>query len=119
MPLLFYGRLNGGRRKLYDPRLREIETSVFDNWKIRHLAPHSETKDLRDLANFWWFRNRNHCAISWHDSRKEMKEQSVFIPQLLSPLEALHIARTEFPGDLVPSPLVFRWNNENEIYYYE
>jgi hypothetical protein len=40
MPLLFYGRLNDGKRRLYSPDLRPIESSVFDNYMVKHLAPY-------------------------------------------------------------------------------
>lgn len=130
MPLLFYGRLERGKRKLYSSDLRPIETNLFDNWKVKYLAPHPRTPDL---ANFWWFKTSKHSAISWHDSRDDIKlphgiasnhsgrliEQTIFIPALLSQLDALEIIRTSFPRYLVPSPLMFRFNNENEVYQYD
>jgi hypothetical protein len=45
MPLLFYGRLNDGKRRLYSPDLRPIESSVFDNYMVKHLA-HMEALEI-------------------------------------------------------------------------
>ncbi len=130
MPLLFYGRLSDGKRRLYSKDLRPIETSAFDRWKIKRLSPYREDPDL---ANFWWFEGGKHCAISWMESRSDitlphgilsnehprLREQTIFIPSLLSHSDALQLARTEFPLHLVPSPLVFRFNNEREVYLYD
>jgi len=131
MPLLFYGRINERKRRLYSADLRPIETSVFDSFKIRHLAPYGP--NVRELANLWWFDQRKHTAISWHDSRHDlqqphgikaneslisMKEQTVFIPGLIRQGEALEIMRTSFPRWLIPGPLSFRFNNQRKIYHY-
>lgn len=131
MPLLLYGRLGEGPRKLYASSLREIEVSTFDKWKIKHLSPHGE--GMRYVANFWWFEASKHCAVSWNEGRtdidqpvgivanesEKLREQSIFIPALLSPMDALSVIRTEFPRELVPSPLVFRFNNQDEVYLYD
>jgi hypothetical protein len=133
MPLLFYGRLADGKRRLYSRELRPIETSAFDRWKIKHLSPYREGQDMSELANFWWFEAGKHCAVSWRESRIDItqphgirsnqddrtREQTIFIPSLLSQLDALEVIRTEFPRYLVPSPLVFRFNNEREVYLYD
>jgi hypothetical protein len=131
MPLLFYGRLHDGKRKLYSKDLREIETSVFDNFKVRHLAPYGER--VRELANLWWFEDRKHTAVSWNESRMDLnlphgvpanesifnlREQTVFMPGLIRHIEALEIIRVTFPKWLVPSPLVLRFNNQDEVYTY-
>jgi hypothetical protein len=131
MPLLFYGRLNDGKRRLYVKELRPVETSVFDNFKVKHLSPYGE--NTRELANLWWFDDRKHTAISWNESRldlhqplgikanedpENLKEQTIFIPGLIAHLIALEIIRTEFPRWLVPSPTAFRFNNQDEIYHY-
>ena len=133
MPLLFYGRLEDNKRRLYGKGLREIETSTFDRWKIKGLAPFRQDQNMRDLANFWWFEASKHCAISWRESRADirlphgirsnesdrLREQTVFIPSLLGQRDALEILRTEFPKYLIPSPLVLRFNNEREVYLYD
>jgi hypothetical protein len=133
MPLLFYGRLNDGERRLYSKDLRPIESSAFDSWKIKHLSPYREGLSMRELALFWWFEARKHCAISWRESRiditlphgirdnerEKTREQTIFIPSLLSQRDALEVIRTEFPRFLVPSPLIFRFFNEREVYLYD
>lgn len=133
MPLLFYGRLDGRKRRLYSKDLRQIETSVYDNWKIKHLSPEREGDDMRYIANFWWFMESKHTAVSWNEGRiditqpvgirdneaEEVYEQTVFIPQLVSRLEALAILRSEFPDYLTPSAIVFRFNNQLEVYVYD
>lgn len=130
MPLLFYGRLEEGKRRLYSRELKPIETSAFDRWKIKHLSPYRED---RALANFWWFEESKHSAISWDEDRIDItlphgiktnesdrvREQTIFIPSLLSHRDALEVIRTEFPRYLVPSPLIFRFNNEREVYLYD
>jgi len=133
MPLLFYGRLEDGKRRLYGKNLRPIETAAFDRWKVKSLSPYRPGHDVRDLANFWWFEDSKHCAISWRESRVDitlphgirsnessrLREQTVFIPALLSHRDALEVLRTEFPRYLIPSPLVLRFNNEHEAYLYD
>lgn len=130
MPLLFYGRLTDGKRRLYSKDLRLIETSVFDGFKVRHLAPHFR---LPDLANLWWFVDRKHTAVSWGEIRidlmqprgiianedlESIKEQTVFIPGFVSHIDALEIIRTSFPRWLIPSPLTLRFNNQDEAFEY-
>lgn len=133
MPLLFYGRLNDGERRLYSKDLRPIESSAFDSWKIKHLSPYREGMSMRELALFWWFEARKHCAVSWRESRIDLtlphgigdnerektREQTIFIPALLSQRDALELIRTEFPRWLVPSPIIFRFFNEREVYHYD
>ena len=130
MPLLFYGRLEDGKRRLYGKNLRPIETSTFDSWKIKHLAPFP---DLPYLANFWWFEERKHSAVSWNERRQDVslpigirvnerdrsREQTVFLPGLLSHMDAVEIIRTEFPRYLLPSPIVFRFNNQSRVFLYD
>lgn len=130
MPLLFYGRLEHGEpRQLYSKDLRPIKSAVFDNYKVKHLAPYHQSSDL---ANLWWFEDRNHTAVSWNECRIDItlhrgivanettkfKEQTVFIPQLIGHMEALEIMRTEFPDHLIPGAIVFRFNNQDGAYRY-
>lgn len=130
MPLLFYGRLEHGQpRELYSKDLRPIESSVFDNYRVKHLAPYHQRSDL---ANLWWFEDRNHTAVSWNECRIDItkhrgilanettkfKEQTIFIPQLIGWMEALEIMRSEFPDHLVPGAIVFRFNNQDGAYRY-
>jgi hypothetical protein len=129
MPLLFYGRLSDGKRRLYSKDLLPIESSVFDNYKVRHLSPYHQRSDL---ANLWWFEDRKHTAVSWNECRiditqhrgivanetREFREQTIFIPQLVDHVEALEIMRTMFPDYLVPSAIVFRFNNQDRAYLY-
>lgn len=130
MPLLFYGRLeHADKRVLYSKELRPIESSVFDNYKVRGLAPYPARPDL---ANLWHFVDRNHTAVSWWECRIDIhqdrgdtlnetlrpKEQTIFIPQLIDQMDALEIIRTEFPDYLVPGAVVFRFNNQDGAYLY-
>lgn len=114
MPLLFHGRLPESRpRLLYRADLRPIESSVFDNFKVEDLAPY---RMHWTIANFWHFPKKKHCAIAWH--HEDMKtEQVIWMPGLLSRIDALSLAREEF-RPIVPSSIVFRFNNENEVYAY-
>jgi hypothetical protein len=129
MPLLFYGRLDKKRRLYSGPYLGRIETSIFDRWKIGHLAPHSEAVGV---ANYWWFKKAKHTAISWTDNRRNLQlpvglkaneiepyEQTIFIPGLVSSHVALEIARTEFPDWLVPSPIIFKFNNPDLAFLHD
>lgn len=130
MPLLFYGRLeHGGKRRLYSKDLAPIESSVFDNYKVKHLAPYPERTDL---ANLWHMVDRNHTAVSWGECRldltqhrgiianetRDLIEQTIFIPKFVEWMEALEIMRTEFPDYLVPGAIVFRFNNQDGAYLY-
>lgn len=130
MPLLFYGRLEHGEpRRLYSPDLRPLESSVFDNYKVRGLAAYPLQPDL---ANLWHFVGRKHTAISWAECRIDirqhrgilmnetlrLKEQTIFIPQLMGWMEALEVARSEFPDYLVPGAITFRFNNQDGAYLY-
>lgn len=113
MPLLFYGTHDLSRRRLYSVGMKLVETSIFDSFKIKHLAPYS---DKRWVANFWHLRKKNHCALSWHD--EDMVEQTIFIPQLLDYKWAQLIARGEFPT-VMPSSIVFRIHNPDGVYLYD
>lgn len=114
MPLLFYGVLPDKRkRKLYSKNLREIETSLFDHFKIEDLAPYSR---LRHVANFWHFTKLDHTAFAWHIDESE-KEQVIFIPGIHGQIDALAIARLEF-GSVMPGATTFRFNNRIPIHEY-
>lgn len=114
MPELFYGTLpDQNKRRLYAVKpFREIETEIFDSWKVRKLGPLGR---VPNIALFWWFQARNHSALSWHDERG--KEQTIFVPQLLPQTTLLPLARELF-GDLIPSAIVFRVLNERRPYLY-
>jgi hypothetical protein len=131
MPLLFYGRLHHDeKRRLYSKDLAPIETSVFDNYKVKSLAPYHKRSDL---ANLWHFVDRNHTAVSWNECRLDITqhrgiianettdfmEQTIFMPQLVDQMQALEIIRTEFPDYLVPGAIVFRFNNQDGAYLYD
>lgn len=131
MPLLFYGRIEHfNERRLYSKDLKPIESEVFDNFKVKALAPYHKRSDL---ANLWHFVDRNHTAVSWNECRIDIrqhrgivanetldfKEQTIFIPQLIDQMQALEIMRTEFPDFLVPGAIVFRFNNQDGAYIYD
>lgn len=115
MPELFYGTLpSGNRRRLYSGKpLTQIETGIYDKWKIRKLAPYVR---LRDVGLFWWFKRKQHSALAWYDDRG--KEQTVFVPQLLPQEQLLPLARDLF-SDLLPPALTFRVLNERKPYTYD
>lgn len=114
MPLLYYGTFgNDPRHALYSPGLKPVKTAVFDSFKIDNLAPYS---GKRYIANFWWMMCRKHSAISWHEECGD--EHTVFIPGLLVWRDALFLAREHFK-DVVPSAIVFRFNNYDEVYLYD
>ena len=114
MPMLFYGTTGDTRKRCLHggKKLEPIKSSVFDKYKVDKLAPHSR---LTHVANFWHFVDRGHSAISWHDERGI--EQTVFIPALLSHIDAIAVARQEYP-EVMPPPLTFRINNEDGVYLY-
>lgn len=116
MAMLFYGTLEKRSRKrcLYGARLQLLESQVFDYLKINDLAPYGKAAQPY-IANFWHITPINHTALSWNDQRGI--EQTVFIPGLHSHQEALALARGNYPT-VVPSPLVFRFNNEDWIMVY-
>lgn len=120
MPLLFYGSLGTkARRRLYGQNMREIEVSIFDSYRVEDLAPYHDLDDHRNawaVANFWHFPRKKHCAIAWH-SEHTHREQLLWLPGLLSRIDALELARSEFT-EVVPSPIIFRFNNESETYEY-
>lgn len=119
MPMLFYGTVEGRKRGLYAANYRSIEVSIFDGFKIGDLAPYGslDHPSAYAVANHWWFERRKHTAIAWH--YKELgTEQVVFLPGLLNWMVALELARVEF-GDLIPSPIIFRFNNYEGAYLYE
>lgn len=69
MPMLFYGSVEGRKRRLYAPNGRPIETSVFDSFKVADLAPLIDLTSHRSayaVANHWWFEHRKHTAVAWH-----------------------------------------------------
>lgn len=106
MPLLYY-RTHGG---LYTPK-GPVQSTVFDAFKIKSLAP---AHGRKDIANFWHI--KKHSAFSWHDD--DGQEHTVFIPGLLTWREALIIAREEFKARM-PSAIVFRLNNYGGAYVYD
>jgi len=113
MPMLFYGTTEGSRkRRLHGVRLQPIKSTVFDHFKVDKLAPRSK---LLHVANFWHFVDRDHTALSWHD--EQGNEQTVFIPNLVGQIDAIAIARQEYPS-VIPPPSTFRINNEHEAYPY-
>lgn len=121
MPLLFYGSTRPDRaRQLYSKDLRLIETSIFDSYKIKDLAPYEELPGKYGtswaLSLLWHFPIKKHTAIAWHaESCKH--EQVIWIPGLLNQIDALTIAREEFPS-IVPSAIIFRFVNEGDPYEY-
>lgn len=121
MPLLFYGTIEGERRRrLYSKDLRLIETSVFDGYKVEDLAPNEELPGKYGtswaVALLWHFPHKKHTAIAWHAETCK-NEQVIWLPGLLTKIDALTIAREEFPS-IVPSAIIFRFLNENEPYEY-
>jgi len=114
MPLLFYGVLpNKRKRRLYSKNLREIETSLFDHFKIKDLAPYSR---LHHVANFWHLISLDTTAIAWHTDDGE-KEQVIFIPGIHNQIDSLAIARLEF-GSVMPGATTFRFNNKVYVHEY-
>jgi hypothetical protein len=119
MPLLFWG---DGRsvglpwdRRLYGANLREIETTVFDSYKIDGLAPASKRDSV---CNIWHLPKRNHTAMAWHEDRLK-HEQLVLLPGLLDQRVALETARVTF-GRVIPSPIIFRFNQDyDEVLVYD
>lgn len=113
MPALFWGDARSvglpWRRKLYAENLREIEVSIFDSFMIEGLAPASQAEAV---CNIWWIRSRRHTLLAWHESRLK-HQQLIVLPGLLDQREALETARLTF-GRVVPSPLVFRFNQEHD-----
>lgn len=108
MPLLYY---TSKKNRLKDPSGKVLESSVFDSFKIKHLAPHNGKPYI---ANFWWI--KKHSAFAWHDDMGW--EKVIFIPGLLTWREALIIAREEMKR-YVPSAIVFRLNNYDGPYLYD
>jgi len=115
MPELFYGTLpEGTKRRLYrGTPLQQIESSLFDRWKIKKLAPRCRRPNL---ALLWWFRSAPHTALSWYDDRG--KEQTILVPLNLPQTSVLPLSRELF-GDLIPSAIVFRVLNERRPYLYD
>lgn len=118
MPVLLYGSINGSSKQLYAPTRRPIETSMFDSFKIEALAPYNvpRTSTAYGLANHWWFTSRNHTAVAWHTPDLKA-EQVVFLPELLDSFITIELLRQRFT-DLVPPPLIFRFNNPEGAYGY-
>lgn len=120
MPLLFHGTVGDQKKpSLYGANLRPIETSIFDSYKIGDLAPYMDISchpSAYAVANHWWFQRKKHTAISWHHPRGH--EQTVWLPGLLDWMVSLELARTEFEG-LIPSPIIFRFNNYEGAYLYD
>jgi hypothetical protein len=108
MPLLYYW---SKKNQLRDASGKLIESSVFDSFKIKNLAPLNER---RYVANFWWI--KKHSAFSWHDDRGW--EKTIFVPGLIPWREALILAREEMK-DFVPSAIVFRIHNPDGPYLYD
>jgi hypothetical protein len=119
MPLLFYGTVDDRKKPvLHGANLRPLESSVFDHFRIDHLAPYRllDHPSGYAVANHWWFVGRKHTAISWHHPRGT--EQTLFMPALLDWMQSLELARTEFP-ELMPSPIIFRFNNYEGPFTYD
>jgi hypothetical protein len=107
MPTLFHG-LHGKDKKprLYGIHMQPIEApQVFKHFLPKatgRLAP----KDSRSyVARVWWFVDHKTTALSWLDPVGN--EQTVFINGLHKTVQAVMIARAEFP-DVIPGPLMFR-----------
>lgn len=119
MPLLFWGDARAVSlpwdRRLYGSNLREIETSIFDSYKIDGLAPASR---LNAICNIWHIPKRNHTALAWHEDRLK-HEQLVLLPGLLDQRVALELARETFKR-IIPSPIIFRFNQDyDEVLVYD
>lgn len=113
MPQLYYGKLDGDKkRRLYGINLRPIEVSIFDYLKIKKLAPVSYPDDI---AHLWHYRSRNQTIVAWNEDNKE---RSLILVGLHFHEDAITIMREDFPL-LVPSPILFRWANEQEAYLYD
>lgn len=107
MPDLFYGRYGEETKpRLYTPGMDRVVSEVFDNFKLRSLAP---AHRKLHIANFWWWRRRKHTIIAWHDD--SLKEAKVFIPTLLNQRQALEYARDLF-APVMPSAITFRFNQD-------
>jgi len=121
MPILFYGTTaHSKKRCLHNALLDPMSGSVFDNYKIEGLAPYLPEMDLSGpayaIANHWHLVDRSHTAMSWHHRRKG-HEQTIIMPGFYDHIEFISLCRIDF-GSVMPSPLIFRVNNEWEPYAY-
>lgn len=111
MPLLLYGSTRSPtpgtlpKPKLYGVGMREIETSLFDQYKIKdRWHPRGQVHVARAYLLY-----PNTSALAWWDGFRQM-QQIVFMPGHLSIRDMIAVARAEFP-DVIPGPLTFRVKN--------
>lgn len=116
MPALLFARLEGDtHRKLYNEQLVPFKSSIFDQYKVKDLAPYSKR---HHIANFWWMRinpRHPHSVLAWHD--EEGHEVSVLLPGEMRWQDTLTLARDLFKP-VIPSAVSFRLNNYEEPYSY-
>ena len=109
MPYLYYG--SHGKEdspRLYSKDMGLIKTDLFDQFKIDELAP---LRSSPNLALIWHL--KGHTALAWWNDRGY--QQAVFIPGELDERHAIFAARETWPNK-IPGPLLFRIENEGEIY---
>lgn len=120
MPILFYGTTRFTNiRQLHNALLDPVRGSVFDHFKVDHLAPYWPCKRPQNwwaVANHWHFVDRDHTALSWHHP-DERHEQTIFMPGLHSFAAMITLCRIEY-YQVLPSPVLLRVNNEESAYVY-
>lgn len=106
MPSLYFGSRGAGRHKprLYDKTGREIESRIFDKFKVGGLSP--DKPDSGYVAHVWHIHDLSHTAVSWRDTTGN--EHTLFMNGLHQPRFIIPTLREEFAEGLVPSSIVFR-----------
>lgn len=113
MPILYWGYHDSKDRRLLSKDLREIESSLFDHFKVNGIAPYPSAPFV---AHFWAWTKKQHNFIAWDDLVG--REHIVVIPGPINKEDALRLARDTF-GKIIPSPLVFRWAKARKVYIYD
>lgn len=109
MPYLYYGNLEPfSKPKLFSKELREIESKIFDKFKLDDLAPEDSAFFLAVIRHVY-----DHTALAWWN--KDGYQQAIFLPGLFNERDAILLARETWPNQ-IPGPLLFRIANEGEIY---
>lgn len=112
MPKLYYGRIDGSKRQLYGINLRPIEVDIFDEYKIKHLAPSSKRPFV---AHLWHLMECDHTIAAWYDDRG--KEHSLVVPGFHSHIDMAMIMHEDWKG-IKPDATVFRWHDEYRVLRY-
>lgn len=113
MPLMYYGPLTPRQSRLVLTGPTIAYNDPDYRWaRIEDVVP----DDPRNcLASYWQWVDRKHTILAWRQNDWKA-DRVILLPGLLKLIDALTVAREAFP-DIIPSPIVFRVENQRSWLY--